>query len=188
MIDDIDRCVTMDCKRAGDRVYVLGRTRNEMGGSAYYAHLGYIGPNVPQVRANETLPLYEALAAAVSRGLAASVHGVYRGGLGVHLAMVAMGGHLGMKVDLGSVPTADGGAAREDAVLFSESPGRFIVTVPPECCSAFENTLSGTSFACVGSVTDTPDLVVRGLDGGALLSLSVTDLKSAWKGPFGDLV
>jgi phosphoribosylformylglycinamidine (FGAM) synthase-like enzyme len=186
VIDDIDTCVTMDCKAPGDRVYVLGTTRNEMGASEYYAHLGYIGLNVPRVLTGETIPLYGALSAAVSRGLAASVHGVYRGGLGIHLAMVAMGGHLGMEIDLAKVPAE--GAARADAVLFSESSGRFIVTVPPERCPEFEKRLAGTAFACVGTVTDAPDLVIRGLTGLPLLSLSVDDLKSAWKGTFGDLV
>ena len=31
----------------------------------------------------------------------ASSHGIYRGGLGVHLALVAMAGDLGMDIDLG---------------------------------------------------------------------------------------
>ena len=187
VIGDIDRCVTLDAKTPGDRIYVVGVTRNEMGASEYYAHLGYIGLNVPRVRTDETVPRYGALAAAVSKALAASVHGVYRGGLGVHLAMVAMGGDLGMDIDLAKVPT-EGGMVREDAVLFSESAGRFVVTVPPESCGEFERTLAGTAFACIGTVTDTPDLVIRGPRGSALLSLSVTDLKSAWKGTFGDLV
>ncbi|WP_373500131.1 AIR synthase-related protein [Desulfococcus sp.] len=185
VIEDIHGCVTMDAKAAGDRVYVLGTTRNELGASEYYAHLGYIGLNVPQVRTEETVALYAALAAAVSRGLAASVHGVYRGGLGVHLAMAAMGGHLGMEVDLAKVPGE--GVDRADAVLFSESAGRFIVTVPPGHCPEFEKIMAETAFACVGTVTDTLDLAIRGLDGGALLSLSVDDLTAAWKGTFGEL-
>ncbi len=50
VIEDVTRCVTMDGKIAGDLVYVLGTTRNELGGSEYYEHLGYVGRNVPEVR------------------------------------------------------------------------------------------------------------------------------------------
>ncbi len=186
VVDHIDACVTMDSKRSGDRVYVVGTTRDEMGASEYYAHLGYIGRNVPQVRTDETAPCYAAVAAAVSQGLVASLHGVYRGGLGVHLAMVAMGGELGMEIALDKVPV-DGRMDRADAVLFSESAGRFIATVSPERCATFENTLEGTVFACVGEITGDETLTIRGRGGEPLLSLPVADLKASWKGTFGDL-
>ncbi|MDX9817587.1 MAG: AIR synthase-related protein [Desulfococcus multivorans] len=186
VVDDIDLCMTPDSKAPGDRVYVLGETRNEMGASEYYAHLGYLGRNVPRVRPDETLPRYAALADAVADGLPVSIHGVYRGGLGVHLAMVAMGGDLGMEIDMTRIPAEKG--LRPDALLFSESAGRFIVTVPSDRCRAFERRLAGTDFACIGTVTESPNLVIRGLDGGTLAVLSVTALKSAWKGTFGELI
>ena len=51
-----------------------------------------------RVRPSEFLPAYRALHRAISQELVASVHGVYKGGLGVHLALVAMGGSLHQKV------------------------------------------------------------------------------------------
>ena len=90
----------MDVKCAGDRVYILGETQNELGGSEYYDLFGYIGKNVPQVDTEKFLPAYNALFAAIRQGLVASAHGIYRGGLGVHLAMIAMGGNLGLDIDL----------------------------------------------------------------------------------------
>ncbi|MCJ7829792.1 MAG: AIR synthase-related protein, partial [Desulfobacterales bacterium] len=128
-VPDITRCVTMDSKLAGDLLYVLGTTRNELGGSEYYDLFGHTGCRVPRVRAAEFLDLYRALGRAIEAGLVASAHGVYRGGLGVHLALVALGGDLGMQVHLGEVPTAD--LARNDRILFSESAGRFIVSIDP---------------------------------------------------------
>ena len=44
------------------------------------------------------------MAKAIDQELVASAHGVYRGGLGVHLALVAMGGNLGMDLDLAIGP------------------------------------------------------------------------------------
>ena len=48
VIEDIARCVTMDAKFPGDLVYVLGETKNELGGSEYYQMMGSIGLNVPR--------------------------------------------------------------------------------------------------------------------------------------------
>jgi phosphoribosylformylglycinamidine synthase len=186
VVPDISRCVTMDSKIAGDLVYVIGLTRNELGGSEYYAHLGYIGLNVPQVRSADFARLYRAINRAIEKGWVASAHGVYRGGLGVHLAMVAMGGNLGLQADIRRIPSA--GENRDDTLLFSESAGRFIVTVDPRRRVEFESALEGLPCACIGSVTAEPVMRVDGLNGGALVSLAVSDLKAAWKRPFGHLI
>ncbi len=186
VIDDVTRCVTMDAKSPGDRVYVLGVTRNELGGSEYYAHFEYVGLNVPVVDPMAFLPLYRTLYRAVRGELVASVHGVYRGGLGVHLAMTAMGGNLGMEIDLACAPTES--VDRDDVLLFSESAGRFVVTVAPENREAFEDLFSGFPCACIGKTTENPDLVVKGIRGSSVLSVPVPALKTAWKKPFKDLI
>jgi len=51
----------MDVKRHGDRVYVMGMTGDELGGSEYFASLGYIGNDVPKVNAATAKRLYSAL-------------------------------------------------------------------------------------------------------------------------------
>jgi len=186
VIEDITRCVTMDSKIAGDLVYVLGSTRNELGGSEYYEHLGYVGRNVPEVRTAEFIPLYRNLKCAIKNDLVASAHGIYRGGLAVHLAKVAMGGNLGMKVNLAQVPLRD--VEREDLLLFSESAGRFIVTVDPINREAFEDLFKGTAFGCIGMVTEEPDLVVRGIEHNVIITVCVADLKTAWNRTFGELI
>ena len=190
VINDINKCVTMESKIPGDLVYVLGTTRNELGASEYYEHFGYTGLNVPEVSPGHFIKLYRALQDAIDKGLVASAHGIYRGGLGVHLAMVAMGGNLGLKADIGLVPSD--GADRGDVVLFSESSGRFIVTVSPDNRKDFEKMLKGLPFACIGEVTENRELVVNGSNSRKLVSVSISisidDLKKAWKRPFGDLI
>jgi phosphoribosylformylglycinamidine synthase len=186
VIDDISRCITMDSKVAGDLVYVLGTTRNELGGSEYYAHLAEVGLNVPQVRPAAFLETYRALSRAIAEGLVASAHGIYRGGLAVHLAMVAMGGNLGMQVELDRVPLDE--LDRNDHVMFSESAGRFIVTIDPKNRENFETLCKTTACACIGTVTATPQLEIKGLDQETIVSLAVKDLKAAWQKPFGDLI
>ena len=62
--------------------------------------------------------------------LVASCHDCSDGGLGVALAETAFAGGLGLEIDLGAVPAE--GITRNDALLFSESQSRFVVTVSPE--------------------------------------------------------
>jgi phosphoribosylformylglycinamidine synthase len=187
LVEDVRGCVSMDLKMPGDLVYVLGLTRNELGASEYYEHLGYTGTRVPEVDMAANTKLYGALHQAILKGLAASVHGIYRGGLGVHMAMVAMGGGLGLDIDLSALPSE--GADRDDIRLFSESAGRFIVSVDPANQSAFEAIMADLPVATIGRVADAGDsLTIRGATGDALIDLPVSDLKEAWMAPLGDLI
>jgi len=186
VVPDILKCVTMEPKVPGDLIYVLGVTRDELGGSEYYDHFGYIGVNVPRLFPDRSMPLYRAIGEVIRDERAASVHGIYRGGLGVHLALAAIGGHLGLTVDLRKVPADQ--VDRDDVVLFSESAGRFMVTVDPGSRRKFENRLKGLPWACVGTVTAEPVLKISGIQGGILLDIAVDDLREAWKRPFSGLI
>ncbi|MBW2568662.1 MAG: phosphoribosylformylglycinamidine synthase [Deltaproteobacteria bacterium] len=191
VIDDINKCVTMDSKIPGDLIYIIGTTKNELGASEYYEHFGYTGLNVPEVMPDQFILLYKALGLAIKKELAASAHGIYRGGLGVHLAMVAMGGNLGMKVDLSLAPAE--GVDRNDTLLFSESAGRFIVTVDPANRDKFEDIFKDLPCSCIGLVNgETDNFVVtssaNGGDSKTIISIPVCDLKDAWKKPFGELI
>lgn len=179
IVPDVRRGLTMEAKAAGDLVYVLGWTENELGGSEYYDLLGYVGANVPKLNPKETLPLYRAVEKAASESLMASCRGLYRGGLAVHAAMCAFAGRLGMTLDLGKVPKR--GVFRDDQALFSESLGRFLVTVAPGRKNAFEVAFEGLPFAMVGEVTEDPRLVVRGIRGAELIDEPVAALLQTWR-------
>jgi phosphoribosylformylglycinamidine synthase len=181
VIPDVRKCVTMDAKRAGDLVYVLGETRAELGASEYYALHGFIGNQVPRVEAQGARKLYEALSNAMAEGLVASCHDCSDGGLGVTLAEVAFAGGLGMEIDLRRVPAS--GIDRNDSLLFSESQSRFVVTVHPEHQEAFEDNLKENNFAPVGRVVSGKDFRIVGLTGAVVVRAGIDELKEAWKKP-----
>jgi phosphoribosylformylglycinamidine (FGAM) synthase-like enzyme len=186
VIEDITRCVTTDAKFPGDLVYVLGETKNELGASEYYQMMGAVGLHVPRVNAEEVWPLYLALHKANSKGLMASCHAVSRGGLAIHLAMVAMAGDLGMEIHLDRIPAVAGLTPAQ--VLYSESCGRLIITVAPEKKDALEEIFFGTKIARVGKVTPSPHFMVRDGAGKAVIEESVPALKDSWLKPFGELI
>ncbi len=180
-IADINRAVTMDAKRPGDLVYVLGPTKNEIGGSEYLASKGLIGNSVPVVDIENNLRRYRALTRAIAGGLAASVHDLSDAGLGTAAAESAFAGDLGMEIDLGAVVRE--GVDRDDVLLFSESAGRFVVTVRSEDARAFEEVMAATVWARVGRVTEQRRLVIRGLSGAVVIDVALDIVREAWLRP-----
>ncbi|MCX5839289.1 MAG: AIR synthase-related protein [Deltaproteobacteria bacterium] len=181
-MEDVRKAVTMDVKRPGDLVYVLGKTFRELGGSEWYALHGAIGNGVPKVNAAEAKALYEALHRAMMAGLVASCHDCSDGGLGAALAETAFAGGLGLAVDLKAVPAE--GIGRNDELLFSESQSRFVVTVRPSAREAFEAALAGCAFARIGEVIPDGVLRIDGTGGNRIIEEGLAALKAAWQKPF----
>jgi phosphoribosylformylglycinamidine synthase len=186
LIEDITKCVTMDAKFPGDLVYVLGETKNELGASEYYQMMGAVGLNAPRVSVKTLWPEYLALHRAISEGLVSSCHAVSRGGLGVHLAMVAMAGELGMEIDLPLIPAEPGLTASQ--TLYSESAGRFVITVSPEKGGPFEEIFSGMKLGWAGVITESPRLSIRGDQEAPIIEEDIERFKDSWKRPFGELI
>ncbi len=186
VIKDVSKCITMDVKFPGDLVYVLGETKNELGASEFYQLMGSTGLNVPAVNVEELLPQYRALHRAISEGLISSCHAVSRGGLAVHLAMAAMAGELGMEISLAHIPAANGLTASQ--ILYSESCGRFVITLSPDKKERFEGIFSGMKKGLIGSVIEKPCLSIKDNNGQAIIDEAINKLKESWEKPFGDLI
>ena len=176
----------MDAKFPGDLGYVLGETRNELGGGEYYQLLGAVGLNVPRLDMERVWPAYPALHRAIREELVASCHAVSGGGLAVHSALVAMAGEVGIEIQLERAPAAPRLTVGQR--LYSESCGRFIVTVSPRSKARFEALFSGLPMACVGRVTDPPGFRVTDAGGKTIIREDIAELKKIWNMPFGGLV
>jgi phosphoribosylformylglycinamidine synthase len=182
IVEDVKRSVSMDFKQAGDLIYVVGETKNELGGSAYLDTKGFIGNSVPKVEAAKTKELMEKLSQASEKGLVKACHDCSEGGIGVAVAEMAFAGGLGAEIKLKSIPVTEK-IDRDDFILFSESNSRFIVEVAPKNKDKFQKILQGVSFANIGTVNDSGKLEVFGLNGKKVVSESINDLKEAWQKP-----
>ncbi|HEX2612612.1 MAG TPA: AIR synthase-related protein, partial [Fibrobacteria bacterium] len=179
-IPDATKSATIDFKAAGDVVYVLGSTKEELGGSEYFGMLGAIGNSVPVTDFAANLALYRKVFGAIQKGLIRSAHDCSDGGLWVSLAESAIGGRLGLEADL-SLAAQDGGLS-DVALLFGESQGRFVVSVSPNDAAAFEAALQGSAFARIGIVTEAPALKLRRGDK-TLIETTVDAAFAAWRKP-----
>jgi phosphoribosylformylglycinamidine synthase len=182
VMDDASKAISMDCKRAGDLIYIIGETHQELGGSHYYANRGHIGSGVPKVYPEKGKKLMDALCRATSQGLVKACHDCSEGGIGVAAAEMAFAGGLGMTVNLKNVPLAEP-IDRDDFILFSESNTRFIAEVAPADKPEFERMMAGIAFAEIGRVTDSDKFEVHGRNGNMVLNASISELKEAWQKP-----
>ncbi len=170
---DVAKAVSLDAKIAGDLVYVIGGTEEELAGSEYFAHLGAVGSTVPRLDAATARVRYTKLSDAIAHELVASAYPVGHGGLCVALAKVAIAGRLGMDI---TIP----GTLRPDFFLFSETLGRFVVTVAPDHKRAFETAL-GADALLLGK-TGGGRLRVTGRT--LLLEQEIAALEEVYKAPF----
>jgi phosphoribosylformylglycinamidine synthase len=180
-IEDIRKCVTMDVKKPGDLVYILGITRDELGGSEYYEARGEIGLNIPKVEAKTSTKLYNALSRATGEGLVASAHGIYKGGLTIALAQISFAGGYGLEIDLEKVPTEN--LKETDKILYSESASRFLVTISPENKEGFEEIMKDNIFKEIGKVRGDEEFkIIAG--GKPIIQENIYKLKESWQKPF----
>ena len=187
-IEDARKAVTMDVKRPGDYVYLLGCTANELGGSEYLALKGFIGNNVPKVDAARAYVRYQAYHQAVLQGLVASCHDLSDGGLAVAAAESAFAGGFGMSIDLSRVPwNGSENGWNDEALLFSESASRLLVTVRHENAEAFEAIMGEECCARIGVVTENPLLSIEAIEGHDVIMADLAELKEAWQSTLRDL-
>jgi len=175
---DVRRTVSMDLKRAGHGLYLLGETQAELGGSYYYKVRGAEGGRVPRVYPRRARELYRVLFRAIQEGFIRAAHDCSEGGLGVTLAEMAIAGRLGIKADLRALSSE---VSRSDYALFSESPSRLVVEVAPEDREAFESVVAGHACVRIGTVTEDQRLCVIGLDGTRVVDVEVERLRRAWQ-------
>jgi phosphoribosylformylglycinamidine synthase len=181
VVDDVGRCVTMDLKQAGNYLYIVGLTANELGGSHFALVEGLDGGAVPKVDAAMARRTFAAVHEAIHAGLVRSCHDLSEGGLAVAAAEMAFAGGLGLEVSLDTVPRA-ADADHPAVLLFSESNTRFLCEVPPEKAPAFEAALAGIACARVGTVLDGKTLEIRS-GSSVVIHADLPSLKESWQKP-----
>lgn len=170
LIKNIDRVIPSFVQHPGDKVYLVGQTRDDYAGSELQKMMtGDISGIVKSFDLHHVHQYMQRLLKTMENGLVSSAHDLSEGGLGVALAETVFKTDLGLKIDLADQP-----AAR----LFSETPGRFIVTVAPEKVTEFEQAL-GKDAHLIGEVTNSHWLMVKLANGE--LNENVAKLQKTWE-------
>ena len=180
---DVRFTATSDLKHAGDRLYLVGRSHDELGASEVSFMLKEsgaaqgIGGTPPQLANPErNLNMYRALSTAIQNGLVQTAHDCSEGGVGVAVAEMCIGGRLGATIDLDGT-----GHDSLWARLWGESLGRFIVAVKPEREAEFIQWMTGHPITVLGEAVDNSTLTITdGYD--EIVSADVEVMVSSWQG------
>ena len=195
-IDDVRKSRTLEPKAPGDLVYLIGNTSDELGGSEYYRYLGdcdglervqgepqpYVGTRPPTVDPDRFLLLYKAFEKAGEAGLLRSASTPSLGGWGPLLARCVMASGLGLDLDLGEACRR--AELSPERFVFSESNGRFLVTIRARDSTRFEELFDALPLIRIGSV-DTPPRLKIEIDG-SLYAWNVADLSRTFKETLAD--
>ena len=169
LVDDIRKCVTSDMKKEGT-IWIVGRTKEEMGASLYYRTLGIECKNVPTTDFSSFIPRMEQLIQAIENGEVVACHDISNGGLALTIIEMAMSG-TGAEINLNS-------DLRDDIELFSESNGRWVVQVAPGFESKFEK-----RFDFAEKIGNVNDKIIFNKDGKQIAEFQIDKVREEWTNP-----
>ncbi len=164
IVEDADRCVTSDIKQTASTLVLVGPDCDTLAASIAGALIGADGPT-PITDLEAGPQTARAVAKLIQSGNVRAAHDVSEGGLLTTIAemLIAAGGTIGAKLDLGNL---------DPAALFGESPSRYLLEMDPADAAS----LTGVAHKVIGTTDDTCRLHAAGLD------LSVKELARAWEG------
>jgi phosphoribosylformylglycinamidine synthase len=180
-IDHVEQSVTMDLKSAGNRVFLIGETKDELGGSHFAQARELSGGVVPRVDIERAPKVFAALHKAITQGLITSCHDLSEGGLAAAAAEMAFAGGVGVDLYLSSLTSSAG--LDTATLLFSESNTRFLVEVEPAHADTLLAAFDGLPITDLGTTTESATVRVTDANGNCVLDAANEELKDVWKQP-----
>ena len=178
ILPEVSKCISSSFKEVGSSIYLIGETKQELGGSEYYALKGNMAGEVPKLDARSAASLYRAVNKATDQTFVMACHDISQGGMAVALAEMCFASSLGAEITLSKSP-------QEDFVsqLFSETNSRFLMEVRKGEEDKLEKVLKDLPHQKIGNVTE-GRFVVRDPAGKKIITLPTDQCYTAWRAPF----
>jgi phosphoribosylformylglycinamidine synthase len=185
VVPDVKRCMTMDAKREGSLLYIVGETKTGGGGSLYYKRHNIACGDIPLLIPTRTRQYYNEIHRAILDGLVLSAHDLSDGGLGVATAEMAFAGDFGLTLRLVDVPGSDW-FERDDILLFNETAGRILLEVPEAKAKDFEACFERMPLGRIGRFGARGGaFIIIGRKGEELLRFQIEELRNAFNAGLG---
>ena len=174
VIPDYRNAMTSNFKGEGNLIYLVGETKDELGGSEFMCIMNVRGV-VPSVDKRLAPIIFKKVSKGIREGLFLSVHDLSSGGLGVALAEMGFSNGIGCKVNLREINRE----LRDDILLFSESNSRFLIEVEDKKHEEVKRLFKGVPHYLIGRTVGN-SLVISNGDHG-IIDLPVDELYKRWK-------
>jgi phosphoribosylformylglycinamidine synthase subunit PurL len=171
IIEDFDQLCTMSFKKESDLIVLLGKNKEEIGGSEYLKVIHNIEKgSPPQIDLSLERSVQDACRESVQAGIISSAHDCADGGLAVTLAECCITGNKGIKIEINT-------EIRNDALLFGETQSRIIVSLS-------EKNLD--TLKAITNKYEVPMQVLGKVEGNSLkidslINIEIEKLKKAWE-------
>jgi phosphoribosylformylglycinamidine synthase len=169
-INNVNSAITSDFKKADSDIYLIGKRKNECGGSVYYSLFNELGKNLPRLSFKEIEAQIFSVTDIIENKLALAAHDVSEGGVAVSIAEMCFKNNIGCDV---IVP----GNLRTDTLLFSETGG-FILEISKQDANKVKKTLN--KYSCkyfkIGKTTSNNTITINNE-----IDIPVNKAKTAWK-------
>ena len=124
LMSNVDKAVTQDFKDEGDLIYLIGETKEELGGSEYLkTFYNREEGKIPHINLESEKEVQDFVLQTVEAGIVKSAHDCSDGGLAVNLAESCINGKKGAEISL------DNSSISEVASLFSETQSRIVISI-----------------------------------------------------------
>jgi phosphoribosylformylglycinamidine synthase len=180
LIENIENHLTQWFKNVGDIIVLLGRTKEEFGGSEYLKQIhGKVCGQAPELDLELEIKLIEVLLKASEKGIIKSAHDISEGGIAVAVSECCFtpAGPIGVEISVSQL-------LRKDAILFSESQGRAVVSLSAINLNKLKelSSESGLPMEIIGQVKGTRLLIED------LIDIPVSRAFSAWANGFENIL
>jgi phosphoribosylformylglycinamidine synthase II len=148
LVEDKAHQTTLDFKKEGDVIYLVGESKNDISSSEYlYSFHKIKNTPAPYFDLDTEYNVQQAITSVIKNKLISSAHDVSDGGLFMNLLESAMVNNLGFEV-------ASDSSVRKDAFLFGEAQSRVVLSVSADKATALEAELKkqGVAFSKLGTV------------------------------------
>jgi len=168
-MDNVDRAITMPFKKINSKIFMIGKRKDELGGSLYYSLFGELGANVPSPDLNEVKNQIYAITDCIDDKLIESCHDISDGGIAVALSEMTFENNIGCSV---TIP----GTLSVEKLLFSETGG-FIIEVEDSKTENVNEIFNNhnINLELIGETCKDQRLVVNDA-----INMEVEEIKSLW--------
>lgn len=188
VVDNVENCQSIDFKFENDLIYIIGVTKKELNASEYFEYLSekysnvIEGGEVPGVDTEKNISLYSKFYGALEKNIISSSISIERGGLLTAVMKSSLAGLKGFELNLADVKSED--IQSDDVMLFSESQGRILVTVPSASKDEFEKYFKDNDISMVGTVSGNENIVINGIHGSEVYKSTVTSMMNSYRERF----
>ena len=177
VLEDYTKAITMKLKKTGSSLFMIGKRKDELGGSVYYQINDKIGKNIPKIDFEKERNSNYAVIDAINDGLLLSCHDISDGGMAATISEMILGGeadgNIGAEIDINS-------ELRAEKSLFSESSG-FIFEVDDTNVDKLKKVFEKykVDLIEIGKTIDEDSLIIT-KNNEKIIDLGIGDLKNAW--------